>query len=107
MDHYDEEYAQLERSHKQAELRHLYEVEDLKGTMATSNGRAVIWRILEFCGVHRASFEGDANHTFVREGERKVGQRIYQMISELPDGDDLLIKMQIEAKTRSEELKNG
>ena len=101
----ERELGVLERDRRIAELHRQYQTEDFKAAASTPSGRAVLWRILDVCGVHRASFTGDANHTFFREGQRKVGQQIYAMFAELPDGDDLLFKMQQEAKQREEDLK--
>lgn len=84
---------------KKWELAQEQKVEEFRSVATTRHGRAVLWRILEECGVHRASFEGDVNHTLWREGKRKVGQEIYIMFDDLGvEGDKLFSLMQLEAK---------
>lgn len=46
--------------------------EGLSDAMSTSQGRAFLYDILDFCGVYRSSFTGNAN-TFFNEGMRNVG----------------------------------
>lgn len=49
------------------------EVADLKWLMSDKRGRRVMHRLLAKAGVFRSSFDGTAETTFFREGERNVG----------------------------------
>lgn len=94
--------AYVKKAKKKYQLDHERAMAHFEKVLSTPEGRAVIWRILEQCGVGRASFTGDANHTFFREGQRKIGQEIIAMFKELPGdkGDDLIHKMTVEANRR-------
>lgn len=68
---------------------------------STPEGRAVLWRILELCGIYSSSFTGDVYHAFLAEGKRGIGLKLLSFFSELKDeGDDLMFRMMREAKTR-------
>ena len=99
----DTDDEQVVRSRKKKwKLRLDTERELFKKAVNTVEGRAAIWRILEMCQLYGASFTGDANHTFFREGQRNIGQRIHEMFTELPglEGEELLHRMAVEAKQR-------
>lgn len=49
------------------------EVADLKWLMSDKRGRRFVHRLLAKAGVFRTSFDGTAESTFFREGERNVG----------------------------------
>lgn len=49
------------------------EREELRQVLGTRAGRAVLWRMLERCGIYRTSFTGDPLGMAFREGERNIG----------------------------------
>ena len=58
------------KTHK---LKRERELEELREVLSKPIGRAVIWRVLEYCGVYRLSYTGLASSTDFREGHRDVG----------------------------------
>lgn len=69
------------------------ELDDLRFVMGVPQGRRVLFRILDRCGVYRSSFTGNSQ-TYFNEGERNIGlyvlsemteakeERIFQMMRE-------------------------
>jgi len=49
------------------------EVDDLRAVVATPEGRRVMWRMLEHCGVFRSTFTGHGARDAFNEGARNVG----------------------------------
>lgn len=89
--------AQVEKKTKRASLKEQHERENLRKTVETYEGRAVVWRILERCGIYSASFMGDG-YTEFREGKRSIGLWI---LTELHAYDpNVYLKMQAEAARR-------
>lgn len=73
--------------------------------LATEAGRAIAWELMEFCGLLRVSYTGNADTNF-REGARNValhflGTRIN------PAGSDLFAKMFEEGQRRREEIEEA
>lgn len=79
------------------------EIDDLRVVMSTVQGRRVINRIMEFCGMFRTSFTGNS-YTFFNEGQRNVGLFLYGELQEVPD---LYLDMIAEAKKRLQEEKKN
>lgn len=50
------------------------EVDDLKKILATAEGKRVMWRILEYCGLYRNSFAPQAKMTDFNCGVQSVAQ---------------------------------
>lgn len=69
--------------------------------LQTPEGRHLVWRILEQCGVYRSSFTGDPNQTAFLEGQRSIGLWIMSEIV-LTDGFDMFNIMSKEAEARAE-----
>lgn len=89
---------------KQRKDRKFFEDRDalfLRRSLETVDGRAVIWRLIGYCGVHRASFGGmDHSHTDFREGQRAVGLEVINWVWSLDPQWYML--MQSEAMQRDE-----
>jgi len=64
--------GQVSKREKKSKLLDLRQKEQFDKTLATYEGRAVLWMILEECGIYKASFRGDT-YTEFREGKRAVG----------------------------------
>lgn len=63
------------------ELRIQKENIDLENVMKMPSGRRVIWRILGYTGLFRASFDSSSPYmTTFNEGKRAVGVSIYEDI---------------------------
>lgn len=65
-----EQVNQRNRDAKRRAYRHR---EVLHRIMGTTDGRAWLWDLLEFCHMNETSFAADARFHAFREGERNVG----------------------------------
>lgn len=74
---------------------------EVREILKTYEGRKLIWRILEQCGVYRVSFTGDALETAFREGQRSTGLWILTEIV-FTNGPDTFSIMSREAEDRRE-----
>jgi len=77
------------------------EVDDLKKILATAEGKRVMWRILEYCGLYRNSFAPQAEMTDFNCGVQSVAQwLIDECISANPKatGDLIINNKLIEGK---------
>lgn len=73
------------------------EINDMAFILNTAQGRRLLWRYLEICGVFKSSFTG-SSETFYLEGQRNVGLKILADITETsPEAYMLMMK---EAKNR-------
>lgn len=77
---------------------------DTSRLLQTPEGRHLLWRILEQCGVYRSSFTGDPHQTAFLEGQRSIGLWIMSEIV-LTDGFDVFNVMSKEAEARNEKHK--
>lgn len=67
-------------------------VEDFKWLMAHKQGRRLMWRWLDRCGVYRTSMTGNS-HTFFNEGRRDIGLQFLADVMDLtPEGFALMLK---------------
>lgn len=57
------------------------ELNDVRHVLGSIQGRRLIWRYLETCGVFRTSFTG-SSQTFFNEGERNIGLKLLADINE-------------------------
>lgn len=78
--------------------------------LKTYEGRRMVWRILEQCGIYRTSFSSDAGEMAFREGQRSVGLWVLAEIV-FTSGPDMFSMMAREAEDRlknqkEEELKD-
>jgi hypothetical protein len=69
----DEINAKNKESRQEAQRRRDREIEDLRTLIKRPEGRRVLWRILETCGVFKASFSLNSVQTGFNEGKRDVG----------------------------------
>lgn len=69
-----------ERKNKELKGREL-ELSDMAAILATVEGRRIIWRYLDKCGVFRTSMTGNSQ-TFFNEGMRNVGLMLLTDINE-------------------------
>ncbi len=57
---------------RQEQLRR-QEKDDFRRVMSSMQGRRLVWRLLERCGIYRTSFTGESSTTFFNEGRRNIG----------------------------------
>ena len=97
---------QVNQKKRKFELDQQLSEEEFRHVLNTREGRAVVWRVLELCGIFRQSFTGDPAHTYFNEGKRKIGLEIRSMFEELgpQEGNDLFSLMTSEAMHRQEQL---
>ena len=50
------------------------EKDDLKGILSTPEGKRVMWRILDFCGLYRNPYSGSEGETAKNCGKQEVAQ---------------------------------
>jgi len=63
----------------------------LIAVLDTSEGRAVLWRLLESTGLYRSSYTGDEG-TYFNEGRRNVGLELLALINSVaPDKYPLIM----------------
>jgi len=77
--------------------------EDIQFMMSTASGRAVMWRMLSFCGVYD-QVSGTHDEMLLLEGKRRVGLQV--MASIVEQCEDQFFIMMKEAKTKSKEIEN-
>jgi hypothetical protein len=58
------------------------ELKDIETQMETSQGRRLIWRILEKCNVFATTWAAEANLMSFREGGRNIGLMLLQDVME-------------------------
>jgi len=83
---------------KGVKLRKLQQSEDLRSVLDSYKGRAVLWRLLEQCGVYRLSYSGEALESAFKEGNRQIGLWLLSEIQSVVPG--AYLKMQQEAMKR-------
>ncbi len=99
---------QVNDKKKRWQLEKEQQEHEFRAVASTPEGRAVLWRILELCGLYSSSFTGDVYHAFLAEGRRDVGLKILRLFGELKDeGDSLMFRMMREAKTRQRKGENN
>lgn len=59
---------------KQEKLQNILEGQDLKKVLETNEGKKVIAKIFDFCGLFRNAYAGDAQQTSYNCGMQAVGQ---------------------------------
>lgn len=72
------------------------EVNDLRAVLQTDQGRRVMWRLLEHCGVFRSTFTGHGARDAFNEGARNVG--LFVMGELIAADPDALTAMMQESK---------
>lgn len=94
-DNYDAgDVGQVKKRKTKAQLRRETEIAQLQELLNTKAGRAVLWRVLEKCGMYKESFTGNST-TFYNCGRQSIG---YWLLTELVEADKrAYIKMQEEA----------
>ncbi len=63
----------VKKGKTKAALRREREIEELRQLLATREGRATLWRLLQHCGIFRTSFDADSHTTAFNEGGRNIG----------------------------------
>lgn len=77
---------QVKRAKQSEEFRRENEIEDLRLVLGTPQGRRVIWRYLEICGVFKYGFQPDARYEAFVNGQRNIGGRIIADMAEVDPG---------------------
>lgn len=71
------------------------EGDDMRFILATEQGRRVLWKYLEACGIYKSSFTG-SSETYFLEGQRNIGLKI---LNDIMDADpESYVKMMKEKK---------
>lgn len=70
--------------------------DDMKYMLSTVNGRRVLWRILEKCGVFRSVHHPSGSQVYYNAGQQDVGHFVLTMI--LDAEPKKFLDMQLEAK---------
>lgn len=71
--------AEQEQQARQQELKAIEREKDLQWMMGTKQGRRVLYRLIDDCGVFRSSNTGNSQ-TFFNEGRRSVGLAAFHEI---------------------------
>lgn len=72
---------------------------EIREVLKTYEGRSLMWRIMEECGIYRTSFTGDALQTAFLEGQRNIGLWVLTEIV-FTNGPDTFSIMAREAEDR-------
>lgn len=67
----DEE--QIKKAEKKEAFKSHQNIDDIRFVLSTVQGRRVLKKYLEVCGVFRTSFSENVNQTLFLEGQRNVG----------------------------------
>lgn len=67
--------SQVRGAEVKKKLRDDAEDADLKYILASDQGRRLLWKLLETCGIFKSSFTG-SSETFFLEGQRNIGLKI-------------------------------
>lgn len=82
---------QVRDAEKKSKYGRERDLEDMKFILSTSQGRRMLWRYLEHCGIYKDSFTGNSA-TFYNEGRRAVGIKLLDDIT-AADPDTYLTMM--------------
>lgn len=100
--------VQVNSKKKRWDLEQDRRTEDFKLTMTTPAGRAVMWRLLELCGIYSSSYHGDVNDFLINEGKRKIGLEINAFFAEQGvSGEEAVTKMIHEAGARQRKVEGN
>jgi hypothetical protein len=72
----------IRRLEKLAEAQAAADAAVVRNLMSTVEGRAWVWRFLGQCHIFSSSFTGEALSSAFREGERNVGQRLLNQVTD-------------------------
>lgn len=86
----EQEFAEANEA---ARLRREAERAGLGEVMSTKGGRLTVYRLLDWAGVYRLSFTGDALWSAFNEGQRNVGNKLLtEIMAEFPAEFSLMMK---------------
>lgn len=92
MDEDDQELAFAE-ANERARLKREEERAGLAAVMSSKGGRLTVHRLLEWAGVYRLSFTGDALWSAFNEGQRNVGNKLLaEIMADFPAEFALMMK---------------
>jgi hypothetical protein len=77
--------SQVKNAKVNEKLRRDQELNDVRSVLGTIQGRRLLWKYLELCGVYKTSFTG-SSETFFLEGQRNVGLKI---LGDIMDADPM------------------
>lgn len=78
--------AQVAKRQGEEKRRRDRDADDMRAVLGTDQGRRVIWRLMEHCGVFRSTFTGHGARDAFNEGARNVGLFVMgEMIAADPD----------------------
>lgn len=77
--------AQVRNAERKVRDRRAHELAELKAVLGTEHGRRVIWRFLQFCGVHQTVLRADPLEMAAAAGRQNVG---HYVMAEVEAADD-------------------
>lgn len=77
------ESDETEQKLSQAELDYRDFLDNLRDVAGTSAGKLVLWRILEYAGVHNSSFDLNPQLMSYNEGRRDVGLWLEKVLEDI------------------------
>lgn len=83
---------QVKEQVRRGSKRREKELKDFAKVISNPEGRRVIWRYLEECGVFKTSFTGNSQ-TFFLEGQRNIGLKILADVNDTsPEAYVIMVK---------------
>lgn len=71
-------------------------------TLASYEGRAILWSLMDFCKIHESTFTGESTHlTAFNEGRRSVGLTLRNWVADI-GSKDILATLEREHENRQE-----
>ena len=74
---------ETEEKTSQAELEHQDFLDNLRDIAGTHAGKLVLWKILEYAGVHNSSFDLNPQIMSYNEGRREVGLWLEKLLDDI------------------------
>lgn len=89
----EEQEQEFAEANEAARLRREEERDGLGAVLSTKGGRLTVYRLLDWAGVYRLSFTGDALWSAFNEGQRNIGNKLLtEIMAEFPAEYALMIK---------------
>lgn len=91
---------QVKKARKAEKGQREQQIREMQQVLATPQGKRVLWRLLERCGVYKTSISTDPYATYYNEGERNIGLYVMAEINEA--NPQALLDMTVMAKADRE-----
>lgn len=92
--------SQIKEQENRVRRKDERDLEDMRFILATTQGRRVIWRYLETCGVFKSSANNSGSWTYFYEGQRNIGLML------LADVENASPEAYLQMKKEAKEEKN-